>query len=149
MSPETPQFKQVDEQLAADQAATVLVERDNGSIVPGQVMVRGEHGARVFMANLNEEANDRVIQTKRVSAEKLSDEHQEALAEKLAGVALRGVEAEAPKEEFDAEAANLERSYKEALVEKSRAQQEGRGEDSTYWGQVAGQALLELQKKNK
>lgn len=150
MSAENPTFNQINEQLANDQAATVLVERDTGDIVPAQVMAVGEQGARAFFANLNAgEAGDNAIRTKTVSAEKLSDSHQEMLAEKLAGVALRNSEIEEPKEEFDAEAANLERAIREAEAEKRRAQQEGRGEDSTYWGQVAGRYTLELNQRRK
>ena len=94
MSETQPTFNQVDEQLSNDQAASVLVERTDGSIGVGQVMEHGEHGARAFFANLNSEENtDRRIETKRVSADKLTDEYQEKLASGLAGVALRSVEA--------------------------------------------------------
>lgn len=145
MNPESSHnhFNQLEQQLAANQPATVLVERSNGDITPAQIMYPGSENTRVFFGNLNAEADDRAIPTKIVASEKLSDAHQEMLAEKLAGVALRSVEV-APIEEPSVDELLLERGIREAQAEKRRAQQEGRGDDSIYWGQVAGQYSKEL-----
>lgn len=145
-------FNQIDQQLAANeqQGAAVLVEQGDDKIAVGQVLATpGENGARVFFNGSNDEVSERAIPTKLVSAEKLSDSHQELLAEKLAGAALRGADVPVVKEHFNPEVANLEKSIKEAENEKRRAQKEGRGEDSIYWGQVAGQYAKELRDKRK
>lgn len=147
MSAET--FKQIDQQLANEQqGATVLVE-NNGQIVTGQIYGYAENGSRVFFTGSNDSVGERAMRTQSVTAEALSDGHQAALAEKLAGTALRGTEVDVTtdKQPFNPEVANLERSIREAHAEKHRAQQEGRGEDSIYWGQVAGQYSRELNQK--
>lgn len=89
MSEQNLTHNQVDEQLAAGQEASVLVERHDGTVSVGQVMARGEHGARAFM---EQDSEGNFLSTKILSSEKLSDDHQQKLAEELAGVALRGSE---------------------------------------------------------
>jgi hypothetical protein len=92
MTSDNLSFNQINEQFANGQSATVLVEREDHTIVPGQVILQGENNTRVFLSGTNARAGDAPIPTKRVSTEKLSDSHQEILAEKLAGLALRGEE---------------------------------------------------------
>lgn len=89
MSEQQPTYDQIDEQLAAAQPASVLVERDNDKIAVGQVVARGEDRTSVYFTNLNQESNGEAIPTKVVPIEKLSDEHQQELAVALAGHALR------------------------------------------------------------
>jgi len=86
-------FTQIDQQIAASQPATVLVERSNGDITTGQVVGLGQSGSRVFFGNLTTENVDG-MGYRNLSSEELSDGHQEKLAEELAGVALRGTEAD-------------------------------------------------------
>lgn len=97
MSERIPTFNQVDEQLSAGQAASVLVERNDNTVGVGQVVTRGERGAQVYFTNLNGGANPDVIPTKVVSADKLADKHQEELATKLAGHTLRGEDDTRPR----------------------------------------------------
>lgn len=93
MSETTPTFNQINEQLAnSDQPASVLVEKHDGSIVTGQVMTNVEGDTKVWLSGSNSESSEQLVPTRIVNAEKLTDEHQAALAEKLAGVALRGAE---------------------------------------------------------
>ena len=49
-----------------------------------------------------------------------------------------------PVEEFNVDEALLRRGYRDAMEEKARAQREGRGDDSIYWGQQAGQYARSL-----
>lgn len=143
-------FNQVDQQFEKGDPQTILVERSDGTISTGLVGSQGERSA-VLLAGSNDKVNGDTLM-KMVKTEKLSDAHQEMLAEKLAGVALRGsgvAEVEPVAATFDPEVANLQRAIRDALAEKKRAQQEGRGDDSIYYGQIAGQYTLELNAKRK
>lgn len=90
-------FNQVDEQLAAIIPATVLVENNDGTISTALVTKRDDYFGRVHHASLNQLIMGESIDTEIVSADMLSDTHQEKLAAELAGVALRpSVVAEIP-----------------------------------------------------
>ena len=139
------EFNQIDQQLANSQTASLLVERKDGAIQVGQVLGYGEHGSIAYLANLNNKDATGDLSWKRVSSEQLSDRHQQELAEGLAGAALRETVSAVPHtEKFDPEKANLERAIRDAMAEKARAQKEGRGDDSIYWGQQAGRYTKEL-----
>lgn len=145
-------FNQVDQQIANGHAATVLVERTNGDITAAQIEGMEPGSTNAFFGDISQGAKNG-LSYKPVGNEKLTDQYQEHLAQQLAGQALRGsvvaLEAPASKESFDPEVANLERSIREAEAEKRRAQQEGRGQDSIYWGQVAGQYAKQLSNKRR
>lgn len=79
-------FKQVDSQLDNHQIATVLVERTNGDITTAQIAAVGNLGRGETAAFFSDNRG------KPVGNERLTDEYQEHLAEKLAGAALRGAE---------------------------------------------------------
>ena len=152
-------YNQVHQQLADGSSASVLVKRTDGSISTGQYAETGQGELGVYLGDFaNTKSNDLdQLDYKPVNVEQLSDQRQEKLAAELAGVALRGANvevdtvikpkpAEIVETPFSAEKANLERAVRDALAEKRRAQQEGNGENSTYWGQVAGQYQKELSK---
>lgn len=151
MNPENQTFNQIDQQFQKGEPSTVLVERTDGSISTGLVGALGAERSAVLLAGSNDKTNEDTLM-KVIKTEKLSDAHQEMLAEKLATVALKGsevVEVEQANTDFDPEVANLQRAIRDAESEKRRAQQEGRGDDSIYWGQVAGRYSRELADKRK
>ncbi|HEX7368464.1 MAG TPA: hypothetical protein VF261_02305 [Candidatus Saccharimonadales bacterium] len=84
-------FNQVDEQIANGQPATVLVERSNGDITPGQIRTVGMTEGKTEVLFGDTTRNDwQKMPYKPVSNEKLTDQYQQQLAERLAGMALRG-----------------------------------------------------------
>lgn len=154
---------QIEEQLANNGSATVLIERSDNKISTGQIFGRGERGAKAFLGDLSDPEAHR-IPTRFVRAETLTDAYQTKLAEELAGVALSGAgveqdsnnfaniwstSEEAPSVEdaairFSPERASLERAIEDANAAKRQAQLAGNGADSIYWGQVAGKYTKEL-----
>ena len=151
MNPENQTFNQIDQQFQKGEPSTVLVERSDGTISTGIVGTLGQERSAVLLAGSNDKTNGDTLM-KMIKTEKLSDPHQEMLAERLAGVALKSSGIDETKKvdsNFDPEVANLQRAVRDAEAEKRRAQQEGRGADSIYWGQVAGQYTRELMAKRK
>lgn len=146
-------FNQVNQQLTAG-SATILVERTDGSISTAQFTEPAVDRTNVYLGDFANTSKDD-LDYKSVNNEQLSDQHQEKLAAELAGVALREadvkveyVEKPKPVEKletpFDAEKANLQRAIADAMAAKRQAQKDGDGQNSIYWGQIAGQYQREL-----
>lgn len=132
-------FNQVDQQLAAHESATVLVERSDGTISAGQVATMGEAGKTAVLlgdGNLG----------KWVGNERLTDKYQENLARELAGFALRGDIVNSPVDHAgpDVNIRLAQRGADTARAEIAKAQQEGRGDDSRYWQEQLGKYNREI-----
>lgn len=137
---------------------TVLIKRNDGRVTAGKLDQDTQD------VDFQEDGVNRAHEA--VPLAELSDQRQAELAEELAGKPLRDNEiVKAPEHQqvtrdlgseairgvrhesdnSSSKASQLQNSYDNALEEKKRAQREDRGEDSIYWGQVAGQYAREYQ----
>lgn len=157
-------FNQVNEQQSSaymdgsNEKPTVLVKRTDRRVTVGKL------DRSTGDVDFQEDGLDKAKLA--IPLAELSDQRQVELAEELAGKplrdnetvqtseheqvtrslgseAIRGLRHESESGSSTSEASQLQNGYEDALKEKKRAQQEGRGEDSTYWGQVAGQYAKE------
>lgn len=83
-------FNQITEQLENGHGPTVLVERSQGKITTGEYAGENPEKPGTYMVNVMTERGGQLVPGYReISAEDVSDSHQEKLAERLAGKALR------------------------------------------------------------
>ena len=87
MTAENPSFRQIEEQQDSGHLATVLVERSDGTISTGRYEGVSSHAPGNY--NIGVEGRDGSDSVTHVSGDKLTDEYQAELAERLAGKPLR------------------------------------------------------------